>query len=152
MLFLPPGILFSPSFFSFPWKTPMHPEDPTQLSSTLSPGTLSCSLICIPIRTLALLGHHTSTVLSLSWVCLPSGFGPQCLAPKSLNKCLQNERDLNQKNETHMADFRDHESRISMTYPLLGFDTWLHHSCKWAFLCSSYILRKLDGSTGQLVL
>nr|KAF6303954.1 hypothetical protein mMyoMyo1_008937 [Myotis myotis] len=39
-----------------------------------------------------------------------------------------------------------------MTFPLLGFDTWLHHSCKWAFLGGSCVLRELDGSPRQLAL
>lgn len=51
-----------------------------------------------------------------------------------------------------MADFRDPGSGINMTFPHLGFDTWLHHSYKWAFFEALGMSRELDGSPGQLVL
>lgn len=51
-----------------------------------------------------------------------------------------------------MADFRDCGSGITLTFPLLGFDTCLHHSYKWVFFVALACQRELDGSPEQLVL
>lgn len=147
-LFLPPGVPFPKLLFFC--LTDSYASFKTQLGHQLlcPPDTVNRSLTLIPV---ALNSSPSSrfygiivTDLSLSLL--------QALAPKHLSTCLQSERDLNQKNETHLADFRAPGSGVRTAFPLLGFDTRLHHGCKWAFLGGPRVLRELDGSPRQLVL